>query len=156
MWHLFKKKQAQEPKKKRHYPIIDISLAELKHAIHEYGMALPKEIPLSILINDDLSIDYELLAPVLNGIPSRTYYMSIETYQLFEEQDQQLAEYFDNVQRAVDAYIQQTNELPIIHRDPYHKVSYHKLEKLHLLNYRPHEEFYITDEENLITNIRPN
>lgn len=155
MWNIFKKKQTQDSKKKREYPIIDISLAELKHAIHEYGMDLPKEIPLSVLINDDLSIDYKLLAPVLKGIPSKSYYMSIETYQLFEEKDQQLAVNFDNVQRAVDAYIQQTNEPPTIHGDPYHKVSYHKLEKLDLLHYRPHQEFYITDEENLITNIRP-
>lgn len=152
MWSLFKKKA---PKKKQNYPIIDISLAELKHAIHEYGMDLPKEIPLSIVINQDLSIDYKLLAPILKGIPSKKYYMSLETYELFEEEDYQLAVNFDNIQRAVDAYIQQTNETPVIHGDPYHKVSYHKLEKLNLLHYRPHGEFYITDEENLITNKRP-
>ncbi|GGM25210.1 hypothetical protein GCM10011351_08690 [Paraliobacillus quinghaiensis] len=155
MWNPFKKKKTNESDKKKDYPIIDISITELKHALHEYGMELPKEIPLSIVVKDDLSIDYQLLAPILKGIPRKNYYMSRETYDLFEEEDRQLAVDFDNVQRAVDTYVQQLDDLPVIHGDPYHKVSYHKLEKLNLLDYRPHAEFYITDEENLITNVRP-
>lgn len=155
MWNPFKKNSKQADEKKKSYPTIDISLTELKHAIHEYGMQLPKEIPLSILIKDDLSIDYQLLAPILKGIPKEIYYMSHETYEIFEAKDRQLAVDFDNVQRAVDNYIQQTKELPVIHGDPYHRVSYHKLEQLGLLHYRPHQPFYITDEEHLITNQRP-
>ncbi|GAA5416684.1 hypothetical protein Pryu01_01722 [Paraliobacillus ryukyuensis] len=155
MWNPFKKQSTDAQKQEQTYPTIDISLAELKYAIHEYGMQLPKEIPLSILIKHDLSVDYKLLAPILKGIPNKTYYMSHETYEIFEEKDRQLAIDFDNVQQAVDNYMQQTKELPVIHGDPYRKVSYHKLEKLGLLDYRPQQEFYITDEEHLISNQRP-
>ncbi|CQR47020.1 hypothetical protein BN1058_01309 [Paraliobacillus sp. PM-2] len=156
MWNPFKKTNKKETaNKKQEYSTIDISLEDLKHAIHEYGMQLPDEIPLSVLVKDDLTIDYKLLAPILKGIPNKTYYMSRETYEIFEEKDKQLAIDYDNVQRAVDSYMQQTKELPIIHGDPFKRVSYHKLEKLNLLNYRPHREFYITNEEHLITNQRP-
>ncbi|MFB1050046.1 DUF3939 domain-containing protein [Paraliobacillus sp. JSM ZJ581] len=155
MWNPFKKtSKTKKEMKKKEYPTIDVSLDDLKSAIHEYGMQLPNEIPLSVIVTDDLTIDYKLLAPILKGIPNKTYYMSKETYEIFEEKDKQLAIDFDNVQRAVDSYIQQTKELPVIHGDPYKRVSYHKLEKLSLLNYRPHQEFYITNDEYLITNQR--
>ncbi|WP_182200126.1 DUF3939 domain-containing protein [Paraliobacillus salinarum] len=156
MWNPFKKEKEQKiEKEQKEYPIIDISLEDLKRAIHEYGMQLPNEVPLSVIVTDDLTIDYNLLAPTIKGIPNKTYYMSKETYEIFEEEEKHLAVDFDNVQRAVDSYIQQTKELPVIHGDPYKRVSYHKLEKLNLLNYRPHQEFYITDEEYLITNKKP-
>ena len=108
-------------------------------------------IHLSIIIKDDLTIDYELLGPYLKAIPKETYYMSKETYEIFPEEKKKLAEEIDMVQRAVDKYMSITKELPVIDGDPYHKVSYFKLEKLNLIAYRPDTTFYITDEEFLIT-----
>ncbi|WP_067840167.1 DUF3939 domain-containing protein [Amphibacillus sediminis] len=150
MWNPFKLK-----KKEPHYPVINVSLGELKHAIHEYTTKLPDDVPLSTLINEDLSINYQKLAPILKGIPIKTYYMSTETYEIFDEEDKHLAEAFDDVQRAVDRYIDLTNDIPVIHGDPYFKISYHKLAKQGLLDYRPHVEFYLSKHEHLITTKRP-
>ncbi|WP_268748338.1 DUF3939 domain-containing protein [Gracilibacillus boraciitolerans] len=81
--------------------------------------------------------------------------MSKETYDLFEEEDKHIAYALDTIQRAVDNYIAQKKELPIIDYDPYRKVSMHKLEQLKLIDERPEMEFYITDEEQLVTTVKP-
>ncbi|MGP4041941.1 DUF3939 domain-containing protein [Gracilibacillus sp. D59] len=150
MW--FKKKQKETKK----FPTKDISLAEVRSAIQEYSKELPPNIPLKILIKDDLSIDYSLLAPILKAIPTKKYYMSKETYDLFEEEDKHIAQALDQVQQAVDQYIEQKKELPIIDYDPYRKVNFFKLEQLNLIKERPEMDFYITDQEQLVTTIKPN
>ncbi|MDL4842787.1 DUF3939 domain-containing protein [Aquibacillus rhizosphaerae] len=156
MWEKFKRKAPIKPKQKKDYPFINISLPEIKRAIQKYSLELPDDIPLSVIINDDLSIDYHLLAPILKGIPKEKYFMSRETYEIYEEQDYKLALEIDMVQKAVDNYMKQTDDLPVIHGDPYKKVSFHKLEKLDLIDYRPAYDFYVTNEEYLITNEKPN
>ncbi|WP_058308200.1 DUF3939 domain-containing protein [Gracilibacillus massiliensis] len=149
MWF---KKKAKEAKI---FPVRDVSFEEIQSAIHQYSQDLPPNIPLKILVKDDLSLDYTLLAPILKANPEKTYYMSKETYDLFEEKDKHIAYALDTVQRAVDNYIAQKKELPIIDYDPYRKVSFHKLEQLKLIDKRPEMDFYITDEEQLVTTIKP-
>ncbi|GEN57384.1 hypothetical protein GCM10012290_19860 [Halolactibacillus alkaliphilus] len=149
MWRPFKKKH------KKIYPTKDMSLDELKQGIRQYINDLPNEVPLSTLINDDLTINYQKLAPYLNARPIQTYYMSKETYDIFDENQKQLAEDLDYIQRAVDQYIQLSNELPVIHGDPYLKVSYHKLMKRGLITYRPTHEFFIDSKDHLINYARP-
>ncbi|WP_018933415.1 DUF3939 domain-containing protein [Gracilibacillus lacisalsi] len=149
MWFKKKKKEAKK------FPTKDISLEEVRSAIHEYSRDLPPNIPLKILIKDDLSLDYTLLAPILKAIPSKKYYMSKETYDLFEEEDKHIAQALDQVQQAVDQYIAQKKELPIIDHDPYRRVNFFKLEQLNLISERPEVDFYITDQEQLVTTIKP-
>ncbi|MGM0523885.1 MAG: DUF3939 domain-containing protein [Bacillota bacterium] len=149
VWSLFRKK------KEKTYPVKDVSLHELKQAIRQYMNALPDHVPLSMLINDDLTINYYELAPYLNAIPVQTYYMSKETYDIFDEDQRHLAENLDYTQRAVDQYIDLTGEIPVIHGDPYLKVSYHKLMKRGLITYRPPHEFYIDPKDHLINFKKP-
>ncbi|WP_244535097.1 DUF3939 domain-containing protein [Gracilibacillus kekensis] len=149
LWFKKKKKEAEK------FPVKEVSFEEIKYAVHEYSRDLAPNIPLKILVKDDLSLDYTLLAPILKAIPDKTYYMSKETYDLFEEEDKHIAYALDTVQRAVDNYIAQKKELPIIDYDPYRKVSFHKLEQLKLIDERPEMDFYITDEEQLVTTIKP-
>lgn len=151
MW--FKKKKKE--KKEKTLPKKDLSLDEVRYAIHEYSRELPPNVPLKIIIKDDLSIDYTLLAPLLKAIPEKTYYMSKETYDLFEEEEKHIAHALDLVQRAVDNYIAQKKELPIIDYDPYRKVSFFKLEQLNLIDERLEMDFYITDQEQLVTTVKP-
>lgn len=153
----WKKKKNKEklPAGPNHLPVRDISLDELRAAVHQYADSLPGGVNLSVVINEDLTINYDLLAPFLKAVPKQTYYMSRETYEIFEEKDKKLAEELDMVQKAVDKYMQQKNQLPVIDGDPYHRVSYLKLEKLDLLPYRPDRDFYVTDEEFLITHRKP-
>ncbi|MBM7571475.1 DUF3939 domain-containing protein [Aquibacillus albus] len=150
---MWKKRKLQ--KKQEDYQVKDISLSELKKAIQEYSLQLPDGVPLGIIVNEDLSLDYKLLAPYLKGIPRKKYYMSKETYDIFEEQDYQQALDLDMIQKAVDDYIMQTDELPVISGDPYKKVSFHKLERLHLIPYRPEHPLYISNEEDLVTYKKP-
>ncbi|WP_066186982.1 MULTISPECIES: DUF3939 domain-containing protein [Gracilibacillus] len=149
MW--FKK----QPKEDTKYPQRDISIKELQQAIQQFEQDLPSHIPLRVLINEDRSLDYSLLTPFLKAIPNQPYYMSKETYELFPEEEKHLAVALDQVQRAVDQYILQTNTLPVIDYDPYRKVNFFKLEQLDLIDQRPDIDFYITDLENLITMEKP-
>lgn len=150
-----RKKKEKTPSPEETLPVRHVSIDELREAVHKYADSLPKGVQLSVIINEDLTMNYELLAPFLKAIPKETYYMSKETYEIFEEKDKQLAEELDMIQKAVDKYVQQKKELPVIEGDPYHRVSYLKLEKLNLLPYRPDRDFYITDEEFLITHRKP-
>lgn len=153
MW--FKKKhQAKNPENKKEVnqlPKQDVPIEEIRRVIHLFSDKLPNGVELQTIINEDLTINYELLAPYLEAIPNQTYYMSKETYEIFEEKDYQLALDMDHIQRAVDKYIKQTGELPIIDDDSNRKVNYFKLDKLGLISYRPNRDFYITEEEFLIT-----
>lgn len=137
-------------------PVRDMSIIDVQTAVREYSRHLPEGVHLRVLIEEDLHIDYELLAPYLGAIPSKTYYMSKETYELFEEEDYELAKELDEIQRAVDKYEAQTGELPVIPGDPYRKVSFYKLNRNGLLASWPKYEYYLTDEMNLITHKRPN
>ncbi|MFD1017786.1 DUF3939 domain-containing protein [Thalassobacillus hwangdonensis] len=148
MWKRKKQKKSEE---KIEYEKRSIPIEEVRKAIHQYAAQMPDGVPLSVIIHEDLTIDYDLLSPYLNGIPTETYYMSKETYELFPEQDYQLAKDLDTVQRAVDHYIKSTKEVPVIDDDPSKRVSFFKLEREHLLPYRPGRDFYITDEEFLVT-----
>ncbi|UOQ43487.1 DUF3939 domain-containing protein [Halobacillus salinarum] len=150
MWNRKKKKQANQALEKK-----DLSIHDVRQAVHAYADDKPQSVPLSVLIHEDLTLDYELLSPYLHAIPTKIYYMSRETYQIFEEEDYQLAKDMDVVQEAVDEYMKQTQEIPIIESDPYKRINYYKLEKLNLLPYRPNREFYMTNEEFMITYKKP-
>lgn len=156
MWGKKKKENDQfKQKEQTSYPVRSVSIQELRNAIQAFASELQDGVNLSVIIKEDLTLDYSLLGRHLQAIPSENYVMSRETYELFHENDKQLALDIDMIQKAVDRYIKQTNELPIIDQDPYHKVSYFKLEKLNLISYRPKQDFYISDEENMITQIKP-
>ncbi|SER85920.1 Protein of unknown function [Gracilibacillus ureilyticus] len=142
-------------KKDISYPIRAVSSEEVKNAVRAYSKTLPSNVPLKVLINEDSTINFELLTPFLKAFPDRNYYMSKETYEIFEEEDKHLALAVDKVQKAVDQYVDLKKDLPIIDYDPYRKVSYFKLEQLNLITDRPEIDFYITGEEYLITRKKP-
>ncbi|CDQ21084.1 Protein of unknown function [Halobacillus karajensis] len=150
MWSRKNKKSKETKVEKR-----DISIHEVRKAVHAFADSKPKEVPLSVVIKEDLTLDYKLLAPYLKAVPVQNFYMSRETYELFEEQDKDLALDIDLIQQAVDEYIEQTQELPIIDDDPYKRISYYKLERRDLLHRRPNRDFYLTNEEFMITYKKP-
>ncbi|MBH0228734.1 DUF3939 domain-containing protein [Halobacillus yeomjeoni] len=149
MWKRSKKK-SNEP-----LEVKDLSIHDVRKAIHAFADQKQHDVPLSVLINEDLTLDYDLLSPFLHAKPEKKFYMSRETYELFEEKDHELAREIDTVQRAVDEYIKQAEELPVIETDPYRRINYYKLEKLDLLHERPERDYYLTREENMITYRKP-
>src|SRR5690606_21322940 len=84
---MFKKwKEKSNTVKKENYPVRSVSIHELRQAVENFAKQLKDGIHLSIIIKDDLTIDYELLGPYLKAIPEETYYMSKETYEIFPEE----------------------------------------------------------------------
>lgn len=144
------KKRNTEPEEES-YPIIPVTLEQVRKAIFSFSKELPRGVHVRILIKEDHSIDFEQLAPYLRGIPNRPFYMSRETYEVFEENEKHIPAYMDEVQEAVDGFIKNDNELPIIPHDPYNKISYYLLEKKGYLHSRPPIDFYLTDQENMVT-----
>ncbi|MCL6571670.1 MAG: DUF3939 domain-containing protein [Bacillus sp. (in: Bacteria)] len=137
------------------YPIIDVTLEGIRKAVRDFSDNLPKGVYRTILVQDDNSIDFKQLAYLLGGIPSKNYYMSKETYDLFEESEKQIPLEMDLVQKAVDLYVKEKKEYPMLKFDPHHRVNYFQLKQDHYLKVTPQIQFYITDLDGLITHIRP-
>lgn len=147
MFNWFKK----EKKKKKVYREIDASIDDIRKAIQEWEDKQPKGIYRSILVNEDNSIDPKLLLPYLKGIPKKNFYMSKATYETFEEDQKEIAVYLDMVQEAVDKYISIENDLPVVDFDPNKKLNYFLLVSKGYLKEQPPVQFYLSDEENMIT-----
>jgi F0F1-type ATP synthase assembly protein I len=137
------------------YPQIEVTLEDVRKAVREFSDNLPKGVYRTILVQEDNSIDFEQLAPILDGIPSKKYYMSKETYDLFEENEKKIPYEMDIVQRAVDQYVKDHKEYPMLKFDPQHRVNYYQLLQDHYLKSPPDIQFYITDLDGLVTHVKP-
>lgn len=139
----------------RKYQVIDVTIEDIRKAVRTFSDNLPKGVYRTILVQDDHSIDYQQLAPILGGIPSKKFYMSKETYDLFEESEKQIPIEMDIVQKAVDQYVKERKEYPMLKFDPLRRVNYYQLLQDHFLKSAPEIQFYITDLDGLITHIKP-
>ncbi|MDR6124699.1 F0F1-type ATP synthase assembly protein I [Bacillus sp. SLBN-46] len=151
------KNEVPEPKEEqiKDYPIIEVSIDEVRKAVRTFSDNLPKGAYRTILVKEDHSIDFNQLAPILGGVPSKNFYMSKETYDLFEENEKQIPIEMDIVQKAVDQYVKDHKEFPMLKFDPQHRVNYYQLLQDHYLKKAPEIQFYLTDLDGLITHIKP-
>lgn len=141
--------------KVKQQPIVDVSIEEVRKAIRTFSDNLPKGVYRTILVNDDNSIDFTQLVHILKGIPSKNFYMSKETYDLFEESEKIIPYEMDMVQKAVDQYVKEHKEYPMLKFDQQHRVNYYQLTQEHYLKAQPQTQFYITNLDGLITHIKP-
>jgi hypothetical protein len=137
------------------WPIFEASVDEIKKAVRTYSEHLPKGVYRTILVKEDNRIDMEQLAPLLKGMPSRKFYMSKETYDIFTEEEKDLAITIDKVQKAVDLYVKEHKEYPMLPYDPLHRVNYYQLLNAHCLDTQPEIDLYITNYDGLITHKKP-
>lgn len=151
MWKWGKSKNNQETFNMTY----SFDIESIKKAIREFADQAPDGVTTRILVKDDHSIDFDLLKPYLKGIPEENFYMSKETYEIFEEKDKIIPYFLDLIQFAVDQYVHMYKKIPITQGDPYRKVSYLLLEKSNLIHERPNIDFYITNDEYMITHKRP-
>ena len=151
MWKWGKNKNSRET----YNTTYTFDIESVKKAVREFADKAPKGVTSRTLVNDDHSIDFNLLKPYLKGIPDKPFYMSKETYEIFEEEDKVIPYYLDMIQFAVDQYVHMHKKIPITQGDPYKKVSYLLLEKSNLIHERPNIDFYITSDEDLITHKKP-
>lgn len=148
-----RKPEKNGSKPPKDWPEIDVDLVEVRQAVRKFSDGLPKGVYRTILVNEDNSIDFSQLAQILGGIPSKKYYMSRETYDLFEEKD--IPAEMDKVQRAVDLYVKEKREYPMLPFDPSRRVNYYQLLQDHYLKEHPKIQFYITDCDGLVSHIKP-
>jgi F0F1-type ATP synthase assembly protein I len=149
------------PKKKKRsetaeWPRIEVTMKEIHEAIRCFAKDLPNGINRTILIKDDFSIDFEQLAPYIGGVPTKNFYMSKETYEIFEENEKGLPAIVDKVQKAVNLYFKVNNRYPIKPYDSLHRVNYYQLIQGHYLDEKPDIDLYFTDLDGLITHMKPN
>jgi F0F1-type ATP synthase assembly protein I len=145
----------KEQAEAKNYPIIDVTIDQVRKAVRQFSDNLPKGVYRSIIVQDDNSIDFKQLAHILGGIPSKKYYMSKETYDLFEENEKIIPAEMDMVQKAVDLYVKERKEYPMLQFDPNRRVNYYQLVQEKYLKSAPVTQFYITELDGLITHIKP-
>jgi len=145
----------KKTKETTYYPEIEANLEDVIKAVRTYSEKLPKGVYRTILVKDDFSIDFEPLAPILKGIPSQHFYMSKETYDIFEEHEKELPPIIDKVQKAVDQYVKDHKKYPMLPFDPMRRVNYYLLMQDHYLNEMPSIDLYITDYDGLISHHKP-
>lgn len=132
-------------------PRIPVTLPQVKRAVREFERQLPEGVSRTVLVKANNEIDFRLLVPYLRGLPDRPFYMSRESFEIFAEEDRLIPYWLDIVQRAVDDYVEERKELPVVPGDRRRKVSYALLQKYYYLKEKPPVDFYLTHYENLIT-----
>lgn len=151
----FWNKKAKGKKETTPLKEIEVSIHDMRKAISSFAEHKRDGISLRILVLEDNRVDSSLLVSYLGGIPSEPFYMSKETFELFENKDKHIPFWIDKMQKAVDTYFKMEKELPIIEGDPYSKISFYKLEKKAMLQERPPIEFYLTEQEQMVTHRKP-
>lgn len=130
---------------------IQTTLQDIHNAILAYEMNLPNNIKRTILVNKENLIDCAKLVPYLGGLPYENYYMSTQTYEIFEEEDRLIPHYLDLVQAAVDDYVDDNNKLPLLPNCRESRVHYELLIQQYYLKEKPPFPLYITDNEYMLS-----
>lgn len=133
---------------------VTVTLPQVKQAIRQFEEDMPDQIKRTALILEDKSIDLARLKRYLGGVSDQKFYMSRETFEIFEEEDKLVPYYLDMVQSAVDNYVSDTGKLPLIEDAWLPEVHYRLLSKEHYLKETPPFPLYITEEEMLLTHRR--
>ncbi|WP_078499679.1 DUF3939 domain-containing protein [Paenibacillus selenitireducens] len=130
---------------------IQTTLKDIERAVHEFELNLPKQVKRTVLVDKNNRIDATKLAPYLGGIPTEEYYMSTQTYEIFQEQDRLIPHYLDIVQAAVDDYVDDNNKLPLMPGCVEGRVHYDLLMQQYYLKEKPPFPLFITDDEYMLT-----
>lgn len=136
-------------------PTADVSLQTVVEAAREFEKHLPEGVTRRVLVGEDNELKVELLLSYLNARPNRKFYMSKETYQVFEKEHKLIPQYLDKIQAAVDQYVKDLHQFPVIPSHPHKKISFHLLQQRGYIIDKPTIEFYLTDHEYLITHEKP-
>ncbi|WP_313637438.1 DUF3939 domain-containing protein [Paenibacillus sp.] len=144
---MFFKRAKKQPKSDH----VTVTLTQVKQAIRKFEEEMPALINRTALILDDKRIDLSRLKRYLGGVSEQNFYMSRETYEIFEEEDKLVPYYLDMVQTAVDNYISDTGQLPLVKDAWLPEVHYRLLSTESYLKETPPFPLYITEEEMMLT-----
>ncbi|MCM3291593.1 DUF3939 domain-containing protein [Paenibacillus sp. MER 180] len=140
--------------KKDSFPAVDkehVTLADVRRAVLQYEKDMPNEIKRTSLMLSDQSIDLKRLRRYLGGLSDQKFYMSQYTYEIFEEKDKHIPLYLDMVQAAVDDYLEEHDDLPVISGTRNRQVHYDLLMQRHYLKEKPPISLYLTTEQFMLT-----
>lgn len=134
--------------------VVQVTLEEMKQAVLRYEAEMPEGINRISLMLSDGSLDTLRLTRYLGGLSASKFYLSRETYEIFEEEDRQIPYYLDLVQAAVDDYLDEKGKLPVLHESPDYQVDFSLLLREHYLKEMPPFPLYVTEQELMLTHRR--
>lgn len=150
MLRLFKRKKREQLRKP--YVQVEVTLQEVKEAVNKFEASLSElGMRRTVLIEENNRINFALMAAYLGGIPTKDFFMSRETYEIFEEKDKDIAVYLDMVQEAVDDYITEHHKLPIIDNCYEQRVNFDLLINNYYLKEKPSFPIFISNQHDLVT-----
>lgn len=146
-----RKEKAEEKAKDKEPEIVEASLDDVRRAVNHYAEKSDNRLSLRTVVKPNHEIDAEFLISYLGGIPDRPFYMSKETYEIFEEPE--MPRHIDQVQMACDKYFMETGEYPRMSGEETEKVSYFKLK--HYLRETPPFDLYLDPKDRMVTHRKP-
>lgn len=133
---------------------IDLTLPQLREAIHEYEQTLPKGVNRTVLLDEMQEIDLARLKKHLPGKPRQRFYMSKETFHIVPEDERELVYEMDQVQRALDLYFEQEKKIPFRKFQQTLQLDLTRLREGGYLKVLPKRPYYVVDET-LIVSLEP-
>ncbi|MGN4444112.1 DUF3939 domain-containing protein [Bacillus cereus group sp. MYBK79-1] len=93
----------------------EITKDELEQAMAKF-LETNANIVYTVLVNDDYTVNYDLLKPYLSVFPTNSFLITKETLEVFEhtEENLNLVKEIDIVQKAVDLYVTEKEMFPIV------------------------------------------
>lgn len=132
----------------------DLTLPQLREAIHEYEQTLPKGVNRTVLLDETQEIDLARLKKHLPGKPRQRFYMSKETFHIVPEDERELVYEMDQVQRALDLYFEQEKKIPFRKFQQTLQLDLTRLREGGYLKVLPKRPYYVVDET-LIVSLEP-
>ncbi|NEZ45030.1 DUF3939 domain-containing protein [Paenibacillus alvei] len=130
---------------------VHVTVEDVRRAVLQYEKDMPNEIKRTTLMLADHSIDLKRLRRYLGGESDQKFYMSQYTYEIFDEKDKHIPIYLDMVQAAVDDYLDEHDDLPVLSGTRNRQVHYDLLVQSHYLKEKPPISLYLTTEQFLLT-----
>ncbi|WP_223067449.1 DUF3939 domain-containing protein [Paenibacillus caui] len=130
---------------------VDVSLEQVRKAVLQYEDDMPGAINRLTLVRSDGSLDTSRLKRYLGGKSKKKFYLSRETFEIFEEADKDIPYYLDLVQLAVDDYVNETGKVPILPGSVEQEVDYRILMQDRYLKELPPLPLYMTTQELMLS-----
>lgn len=146
-----RKKLNQEKQKEQEPDVITCSLKEIRAAVNQFARDSHESLSLRSIIKKNNEIDTSFLQIYLGGIPDRPFYMSKETFDIFEEPG--FANHLDHAQIACDQYVLEKGRYPVQPGDSTGKINYFQLKNY--LKEEPPFDLYLHPEDRMVTHRKP-
>lgn len=147
----FRRKRKEQDEKQKVVKTISVIIDDVRLAVNQFAQNLEPGISLRSIVSDNHEIDFELLHSYIGGKPDKPFYMSKETYEIFEEPE--YPKHIDFCQIACDQYFLESGQEPVIPGDRSKKISYFKLQNY--LIQKPPFDLYLDPNDRMVTHRKP-